>query len=214
MGTLGFLGCAGDVAVTASNIGTATLLNVPGEAKSGRPAMWAVDLCERFDSVDGVPVPAGGTVQFRDGASAIGNPVAVIDGFAKLTHVFDATGAHSITATFYGTGAYTASNSDAQDVNVALASVTDLATAPELVLPVVQFRERRSASRRAWSPHGPRTAPCSSSTATSRSARQSIRLDGGRVLRIPSVERGRTRSLRSTAVQRDSSNRPRSRECS
>ncbi|MBM4508591.1 hypothetical protein GS582_35730 [Rhodococcus hoagii] len=56
------------------------------------------------------------TVQFRDGASAIANPVAVIDGFAKLTHVFDATGAHSITATFHGTGAYTASNSDAQDV--------------------------------------------------------------------------------------------------
>lgn len=131
-GTLGSSAAPVTVAVTASNIGTATLLNVPGEVKSGRPVdLWA----SVFDSVDGEPVPAGGTVQFRDGASAIGNPVAVIDGLAKLTHVFDATGAHSITATFHGTGAYTASNADAQDVNVALASVTDLATATELVLP-------------------------------------------------------------------------------
>ncbi|NKW70392.1 hypothetical protein GS943_18880 [Rhodococcus hoagii] len=84
LGTLGSSAAPVTVAVTASNIGTATLLNVPGEAKSGRPVdLWA----SVFDSVDGVPVPAGGTVQFRDGASAIGNPVAVIDGFAKLTHV-------------------------------------------------------------------------------------------------------------------------------
>ncbi|MFC9519125.1 Ig-like domain-containing protein [Nocardiaceae bacterium NPDC056970] len=132
VGSLGSTATAKTVAVTASNIGTVTLLNAPGEAKAGQPVdLWA----SVFDLVDGVPVPAGGTVQFRDGATSIGNAIPVVDGFAKLTHTFGATGAHPITAVFNGSGAYTASTADAQDINVTVASVADLATATELVLP-------------------------------------------------------------------------------
>ncbi|PTR22497.1 Ig-like domain-containing protein [Rhodococcus sp. OK519] len=132
VGSLGSTATPVTVAVTASSLGTVTLLNVPGEAKAGQPVdLWA----SVFDLVDGVQVPDGGTVQFRDGGAPIGNPAPVVEGFAKVTHTFGATGAHSITATFNGMGAYTASNADAQGVNVTLASVADLATATELVLP-------------------------------------------------------------------------------
>lgn len=132
VGSLGSSATPVTVVVTASNIDTATLLNVPGEAKAGVPVdLWA----SVFDLVDGDHVPDGGTVQFRDGASPIGSPVPVVDGFAKLTHTFGSTGVHSITAGFGGSGAYAGSTTDAQDVNVTVASVADLATATELVLP-------------------------------------------------------------------------------
>ena len=132
VGSLGSSATPVTVAVTASNIDTVTLLNAPGEAKAGQPVdLWA----SVFDRVDGAPVPAGGTVQFREGAAPIGDAIPIVDGFAKLTHIFGATGAHSITAVFTGFGAFTASTADGQDVNVTLASVADLATATELVLP-------------------------------------------------------------------------------
>ncbi|WP_430335107.1 Ig-like domain-containing protein [Rhodococcus sp. ACT016] len=132
VGSLGSTAAPVTVAVTASNIGTVTLLNAPGEAKAGVPVdLWA----SVFDLGDGAQVPNGGTVQFRDGATPIGNPVAVNDGVAKLTHTFDAPGAHSITAVYSGAGAYAGSTTDAQAINVTVVSVVDLSTATELGLP-------------------------------------------------------------------------------
>lgn len=132
VGSLGSTAAPATVAVTASNIGTVTLLNAPGEAKTGVPVdLWA----SVFDLVDGAQVPNGGTVQFRDGGTPIGSPVPVSDGIAKLTHAFAATGAHSITAVYSGAGAYAGSTTEAQTINVTVASVVDIATATELGLP-------------------------------------------------------------------------------
>ncbi|CAM3140047.1 Ig-like domain-containing protein [Prescottella defluvii] len=131
-GSLGSTAAPVAVAVTASDIGTVTMLNAPGEAKAGVPVdLWA----SVFDLLDGVQVPNAGTVQFRAGGAPIGNPVPVSDGTAKLTYVFGATGTHSITAVFSGAGAFAGSATDAQDINVTVASVVDLATATELGLP-------------------------------------------------------------------------------
>ncbi|RVW02147.1 Ig-like domain-containing protein [Rhodococcus xishaensis] len=134
VGSLGSTAAPVTVDVTATNIGTATLLNAPGEAKTDKPVdLWA----STFDLWDGAPVPDGGTVQFRDGEALIGSPVPVVDGFAKLTHTFDSTGVHAISAEFSGVGAFQGSTTDPQDINVTVASVADLATATELGLPAV-----------------------------------------------------------------------------
>ncbi len=132
VGSLGSTAAPVTVAVTASNIGTVTMLNAPGEAKAGVPVdLWA----SVFDLGDGAQVPNGGTVQFRDGGTPIGNPVPVADGVAKLTHTFGTTGTHSITGVYSGAGAYAGSTTDAQNINVTVASAVDLATATELGLP-------------------------------------------------------------------------------
>ncbi|MDH6680987.1 hypothetical protein M2284_005229 [Rhodococcus sp. LBL1] len=132
VGSLGSTAAPVTVAVTASNIGTVTMLNAPGEAKAGVPVgLWA----SVFDVTDGTQVPNAGTVQFRDGGAPIGNPVPVSAGIAKLTHTFGATGAHAITAVFSGAGAYAGSTTDAQNINVTVASAVDLSTATELGLP-------------------------------------------------------------------------------
>ncbi|XGU18682.1 Ig-like domain-containing protein [Rhodococcus sp. 3Y1] len=48
------------------------------------------------------PAPTGGTVQFKDGGTDIGAPVAVVNGVATLPHTFTAAGDHSITAVYDG----------------------------------------------------------------------------------------------------------------
>ncbi|RVW00110.1 Ig-like domain repeat protein [Rhodococcus spongiicola] len=134
VGSLGSTATPVTVEVTATNIGTATLLNAPGEAKIDKPVdLWA----SAFDLWDGAPVPEGGTVQFRNGGALIGGPVPVVDGFAKLTHTFDSTGVHTISAEFSGVGVFEGSTTDSQDINVTVPSAADLATATELGLPAV-----------------------------------------------------------------------------
>ncbi|WFR72784.1 Ig-like domain-containing protein [Prescottella defluvii] len=132
VGSLGSTAAPVTVAVTASNIGTVTMLNAPGEAKAGVPVdLWA----SVFDLTDGMQVPNAGTVQFRDGGAPIGTPVPVSDGIAKLAHTFGGTGTHAITAVFSGAGAYAGSTTEAKNINVTVASAVDLATATELGLP-------------------------------------------------------------------------------
>ncbi|WP_033293987.1 Ig-like domain-containing protein [Amycolatopsis jejuensis] len=48
------------------------------------------------------PASAGGTVQFKDGAANLGNPVAVNNGTAALTTSALTAGSHSLTAVFTG----------------------------------------------------------------------------------------------------------------
>ncbi|WP_027502788.1 Ig-like domain-containing protein [Rhodococcus sp. UNC363MFTsu5.1] len=57
------------------------------------------------------PSPAGGTVQFMDGTSAIGGPVTVVNGAAILSHTFTSAGEHSITAVYSGAPGFVASTS-------------------------------------------------------------------------------------------------------
>ncbi len=66
-GAVGFDGSTsapGTVEVSLADLGTATLLSVPGEAKTGAATdLWA----SVFELPSGQPVSTGGTVQFSDG---------------------------------------------------------------------------------------------------------------------------------------------------
>lgn len=64
------------------------------------------------------PANASGTVQFKDGTTDIGAPVAVVDGGASLPHTFTTDGTHSISASFSGTGGFTNSTSAQRIVEV------------------------------------------------------------------------------------------------
>ncbi|MGW0177637.1 Ig-like domain-containing protein [Rhodococcus sp. NPDC003322] len=99
-----------NVEVPAPDIATTTGLTVPGTATAG----GAVTL-----SATVAPAPSGGTVQFRDGGTPIGAPVAVASGGATLSHTFDTAGAHDITAVYSGAGRYQESTSPVMTVRVA-----------------------------------------------------------------------------------------------
>ncbi|GAA4483576.1 hypothetical protein GCM10023094_35360 [Rhodococcus olei] len=100
------------VEVSAPDIATTTGLNVPGTAKVGTAANLTATVA---------PAPSGGSVQFLDGGSPIGAPVAVASGGATLSHTFDAPGAHQITAVYSGGGRYQESTSPVMTVQVAAA---------------------------------------------------------------------------------------------
>ncbi|MFG1785161.1 Ig-like domain-containing protein [Rhodococcus oryzae] len=105
---------AGAGALATINVGaavadTTTTLNVPATAKAGT----AVDLTATV-----VPAGATGTVQFKDGATNIGNAVPVNNGTATLKHTFATNGAHPITAVYSGDAANKASTSAAATVTV------------------------------------------------------------------------------------------------
>ncbi|MCD2108327.1 Ig-like domain-containing protein [Rhodococcus erythropolis] len=60
-----------------------------------------------------VPMLSAGTVQFMDGATPIGGPVAVVNGKATLSHTFTELGDRRITAVFSGTDGYLGSETQA-----------------------------------------------------------------------------------------------------
>jgi hypothetical protein len=64
------------------------------------------------------PSDATGTVQFKDGATDIGGPVAVTAGVASYTHTFTVAGAHDITAVYSGDTGFATSTSAAHTVTV------------------------------------------------------------------------------------------------
>ncbi|OMQ31617.1 Ig-like domain-containing protein [Rhodococcus sp. D-1] len=74
------------------------------------------------------PAPTGGTVQFKDGGTDIGAPVAVVNGVATLPHTFTAAGDHSITAVYDGVLEFLTSTSPARTVSVAAADVQTTAS--------------------------------------------------------------------------------------
>ncbi|WOI89385.1 beta strand repeat-containing protein [Rhodococcus qingshengii] len=74
------------------------------------------------------PAPTGGTVQFKDGGTDIGAPVAVVNGVATLPHTFTAAGDHSITAVYDGVLEFLTSTSPARTVSVAAAVVQTTAS--------------------------------------------------------------------------------------
>lgn len=64
------------------------------------------------------PANAVGTVQFKDGETNLGAPVAVVNGTASLTRSYDASGTHSFTAVFTGEAGYGDSVSTATQLDV------------------------------------------------------------------------------------------------
>ena len=80
------------------------------------------------------PAAATGTVQFSDGGTAIGSPVAVSSGTATLTTSALAVGSHSLTAALTGGTGYDSSTSTAVSLSVtaagATATTTSLAVTP------------------------------------------------------------------------------------
>ncbi|MCL2535711.1 MAG: Ig-like domain-containing protein [Nocardiaceae bacterium] len=109
---------------------TVTMLSVPGEAKTGTATdLWVTVRNSAGDAVN------GGTVQFRDGSTDLGAPVAVNAGVARLPHTFTTAGAHSISAVFSGVPALDGSTSVARIVNVSVPTVADADTATALTVP-------------------------------------------------------------------------------
>uniref|UniRef100_UPI00048323A6 Ig-like domain-containing protein n=1 Tax=Rhodococcus sp. UNC363MFTsu5.1 TaxID=1449069 RepID=UPI00048323A6 len=129
-GGAGFTGstsAAATVTVSVPDEATTTTITVPATANVGA----AVELKATVS-----PAAAGGTVQFKDGATNIGGPVTLAGGVATLSHTFDAAGAKSITAVYSGGAGFTGSTSPAATVTV---SVADVATTTQLTVPATAF---------------------------------------------------------------------------
>ncbi|MBP1050637.1 Ig-like domain repeat protein [Rhodococcus qingshengii] len=102
-----------------SQAGTATAVTSGAAATVGQ----STDLVAQVS-----PAPTGGTVQFKDGGTDIGAPVAVVNGVATLPHTFTAAGDHSITAVYDGVLEFLTSTSPARTVSVAAADVQTTAS--------------------------------------------------------------------------------------
>ncbi len=118
---------AGGQALATVNVvaqaGTTTAVTSGGSATIGQ----STDLVAQVS-----PAPTGGTVQFKDGGTDIGAPVAVVNGVAALPHTFTAAGDHSITAVYDGVLEFLTSTSAAHTVSVAAA---DVQTTTSLTVP-------------------------------------------------------------------------------
>ncbi|WP_235867720.1 Ig-like domain-containing protein [Rhodococcus qingshengii] len=111
---------------------TKTVLSVQGEAKVGLPVDLFATVSE--DPSDAL-VPSGGTVQFKIGGVDLGGPVAVVDGVAKLPHVFGAEGTFAVSAVFSGSGVFTSSTAESVDVNVTVPTPSDVESSTSLTAP-------------------------------------------------------------------------------
>ena len=99
-----------NVTVPAStDIATATGLSAPGSATINQSVVLSASV---------TAVSNGGTVQFMDGDTPLGEAVAVVNGTATLNYAFTSTGVHSVTAEFSGAKGFKASTSDARIVQV------------------------------------------------------------------------------------------------
>ncbi|MCL2534174.1 MAG: Ig-like domain-containing protein, partial [Nocardiaceae bacterium] len=109
-----------------TDVATTLGLTVPQNAETGTP----VDLTANV-----TPSNAAGTVQFKDNGNAIGSPVTVANGAATLSHSFDNSGAHAITADFVGATGFTGSSASAQTVTVTDPVVPDTQTTTTVTAP-------------------------------------------------------------------------------
>ncbi|MFT0613090.1 Ig-like domain-containing protein [Rhodococcus qingshengii] len=120
-GAIGFLtstSAAQSVSVTApaaEDQETSITVSAPASAVKGAK----VDLVAAV-----VPTLSAGTVQFMDGTTPIGGPVAVVNGKATLSHTFTELGDRRITAVFSGTDGYLGSETQAA-VTVKVTAASD-----------------------------------------------------------------------------------------
>ncbi|MEI4746722.1 Ig-like domain-containing protein [Rhodococcus erythropolis] len=99
-----------DVIVSEADKSTATAITGPASAVAGESVTVEATVS---------PTPAGGTVQFKDGATDLGGAVTVdANGKASLTNSY-AEGAHSIVAVYSGSGVYQTSTSAPHALTVA-----------------------------------------------------------------------------------------------
>ncbi|MFD4780879.1 Ig-like domain-containing protein [Rhodococcus qingshengii] len=99
-----------DVVVSEADKSTATAITGPSSAVAGESVTVEATVS---------PTPAGGTVQFKDGATDLGGAVTVdANGKASLTNSY-AVGAHSIVAVYSGSGVYQTSTSAPHALTVA-----------------------------------------------------------------------------------------------
>ena len=99
-----------DVVVSEADKNTATTITGPSSAVAGESVTLEASVS---------PVPAGGTVQFKDGVTDLGGAVAVdANGKASLANSY-AEGAHSIVAVYSGSGVYQTSTSAPHALTVA-----------------------------------------------------------------------------------------------
>ncbi|KSU72426.1 Ig-like domain-containing protein [Rhodococcus qingshengii] len=99
-----------DVVVSEADKSTATAITGPASAVAGESVTVEATVS---------PTPAGGTVQFKDGATDLGGAVTVdANGKASLTNSY-AVGAHSIVAVYSGSGVYQTSTSAPHALTVA-----------------------------------------------------------------------------------------------
>ncbi|MDH6282212.1 Ig-like domain-containing protein [Prescottella agglutinans] len=131
-GNTGFLGstaAAKNVIATnppAQDVQTTTAVTVQSTAQTGATVALTASV---------TPANATGTVQFKDGGTAIGSPVTVSNGAASLQHTFTTAGTHSITAVFTPGAGFTGSTAPAQAVQVSDPAPSDVATTTELTSP-------------------------------------------------------------------------------
>lgn len=98
--------------VETAKTATTTTLTVPATAPAENVAFSL--------SATVAPAAATGTVQFKDGATNLGSPVALASGAATLNVAAGlAGGSHSITAVYSGDSAYSASTSAASVITIA-----------------------------------------------------------------------------------------------
>ncbi|WP_143531323.1 Ig-like domain-containing protein, partial [Rhodococcus erythropolis] len=96
-----------------SDVTTETVVTVPADGVVNK----SVTLSATVSSVQN-----GGTVQFMDGDTPIGDAVAVVNGIAALNHTFTTTGAHSISAIYSGAAGFTGSTSAAHAIQIKAAT--------------------------------------------------------------------------------------------
>ncbi|MFM1731429.1 Ig-like domain-containing protein [Prescottella soli] len=114
------------VSVTVPDRATTTTLTAPSSAKTGASVTLSASVS---------PTPAGGTVQFKDGVTALGAPVAIVNGTATLEHTFTSVGSHSVTATYSGAAGFEPSTSSAGSMSVTDPVVTPRGTVTMLSVP-------------------------------------------------------------------------------
>lgn len=91
------------IEVTGCLTKTSVSLTGPASAELGADVTFEVET---------LPTGATGTVQFYDGDDPIGESVTVVEGTASLTHAFETSGPHTITARFDAAGRFADSVSE------------------------------------------------------------------------------------------------------
>ncbi|MFC9834655.1 Ig-like domain-containing protein [Rhodococcus sp. NPDC127530] len=110
--TLG-VAAAAMVLVVPSAAAAATTTTVSAQ---GTPATT----CPVTLTANVTPIPAGGTVEFKEGAATLGAAAPVTNGTATVNHTFTTTGAHIVFAKFSGFTGFDTSTSANLTVNVTM----------------------------------------------------------------------------------------------
>ncbi|RVW02247.1 Ig-like domain-containing protein [Rhodococcus spongiicola] len=123
-GALGFTNAsAAPATVAVADVVTSLEIQAPDTANTGEPVELSAQV---------LPTDAQGTVQFFDGDTPVGDPVAVAGGVAVLSHAFAAAGERNVAAEF--TGALGFTNASAAPVSVTV-SDPDVVTSLEVQAP-------------------------------------------------------------------------------